>query len=109
MANNTNTLSIRSVLEKDKLTGGNNFLDWQRNLRIVLRQEHKLHVIDIPSPGPLLASATVEERAAHTKNENEANDVACLMLASMSSELQRQHVHMDAYTINEHLQSMFAS
>jgi hypothetical protein len=111
MANNTNTstLSVRSVLEKDKLTGGNNFLDWQRNLRIVLRQERKLHVIDIPPPGPLPASATVEEQAAYTKDENDANDVACLMLASMSPELQRQHMHMDAYTINEHLQNMFAS
>jgi len=109
MANNTNTLSVRSILEKDKLTGGNNFLDWQRNLRIVLRQERKLHVIDIPPPGPLPEGATVEERAAHTKDENDANDVACLMLATMSAELQRQHVHMDAYTIYEHLQSMFAS
>ena len=109
MANNTNTLSVRSVLEKDKLTGGNNFLDWQRNLRIVLRQERKLHVIDIPPPGPLPAGATADERAARTRDENDANDVACLMLATMSAELQRQHVHMDAYTINEHLQSMFAS
>ena len=109
MANNTNTLSVRSVLEKEKLTGGNNFLDWQRNLRIVLRQERKLHVIDIPPPGPLPEGATADERAAHTRDENDANDVACLMLATMSAELQRQHVHMDAYTINEHLQSMFAS
>ena len=96
MANNTNTLSVRSVLEKEKLTGGNNFLDWQRNLTIVLRQERKLHVIDIPPPGPLPEGATADERAAHTRDENDANDVACLMLATMSAELQRQHVHMDA-------------
>ena len=40
MANNqqTWTLSLRSVLEKDKLSGMN-FLDWYRNLRIVLKQE----------------------------------------------------------------------
>ncbi|KAL8122773.1 hypothetical protein AgCh_010953 [Apium graveolens] len=100
---------VSVVLEKDKLTGGNNFLDWQRNLRIVLRQERKLHVIDIPPPGPLPEGATTDERAARTRDENDANDVACLMLATMSAELQRQHVHMDAYTINEHLQSMFAS
>ncbi|KAL8116619.1 hypothetical protein AgCh_022965 [Apium graveolens] len=109
MVNNTNTLSVRSVLEKDKLTGGNNYLDWQRNLRIVLRQERKLHVIDIPPPGPLPEGATADERAARTRDENDANNVACLILATMSVELQRQHVHMDAYTINEHLQSMFAS
>nr|XP_017239577.1 PREDICTED: uncharacterized protein LOC108212364 [Daucus carota subsp. sativus] len=95
MENNTNTLSVRSVLEKEKLTGGNNFLDWQRK---------QLHVIDIPPPGPLPEGATADEREAHTRDENDANDVACLI-----AELQRQHVDMDAYTINEHLQSMFAS
>ena len=89
MANNTNTLSVRSVLEKEKLTGGNNFLDWQRNLRIVLRQERKLHVIDIPPLGPLPEGATADERAARTRDENDANDVACLMLGTMSAELQR--------------------
>ncbi|KAL8097078.1 hypothetical protein AgCh_030250 [Apium graveolens] len=77
--------------------------------RLQLRQERKLHVIDIPPPGPLPEGATADERAARTRDENDANDVACLILATMSAELQRQHVHMDAYTINEHLQSMFAS
>ena len=56
MANNSNNFSVRSVLEKDKLTG-TNFLDWQRNLRIVLRQERKLYVLDIPHPQPLTAGA----------------------------------------------------
>ena len=52
MANNNNnnsTMSLRSVLEKDKLTG-TNFLDWFRNLRIVLKQERKLYVLDEPLP-----------------------------------------------------------
>ena len=50
MANNNNnnsTMSLQSVLEKDKLTG-TNFLDWFRNLRIVLKQERKLYVLDEP-------------------------------------------------------------
>ncbi|KAL8109335.1 hypothetical protein AgCh_025432 [Apium graveolens] len=51
MANNSNNFSMRSVLEKDKLIG-TNFLDWQRNLRIVLKQERKLYIIDIPRPTP---------------------------------------------------------
>ena len=57
MANNTTNFSIRSVLEKDKLTG-TNFLDWFRNLRIVLMQERKLHVLEVPHPQPLLAGDT---------------------------------------------------
>ena len=47
--NNNNVHSLRGILEKDKLTGAN-FPNWNRNLRIVLRQEHKLHVIDNPVP-----------------------------------------------------------
>ena len=60
MANNSNNFSVRSVLEKDKLTG-TNFLDWQRNLRIVLRQERKLYVIDIPRPETLPEGASKAE------------------------------------------------
>ena len=53
MANKNNNppiptnLSLRSVLEKDKLNGSN-FLDWERNLQIVLRQERKWYVLETP-------------------------------------------------------------
>ena len=55
-------MSIRSVLEKDKLVG-RNYLDWYRNLRIVLRQEGKSHVLDteLVEPG---SEATAVEKAA---------------------------------------------
>ena len=38
---------------------------------------------------------------------DDATDVACLMLATMSAELQKQHEHMDAYVKFEHLGTMF--
>ncbi|KAJ9538662.1 hypothetical protein OSB04_031395 [Centaurea solstitialis] len=44
---NTNNLSLRSILEKDKLTGSN-FFDWECNLIIVLRHERKWYVIEEP-------------------------------------------------------------
>ena len=47
--NTNNTLSLRSVLEKDKLSR-TNFLDWYRNLRIVLKHEKKLYVLEQPIP-----------------------------------------------------------
>ena len=57
MASNTaSNLSLRSILEKDKLNG-TNFLDWYRNLRIVLKQERKEHVLDQPVPNEPAASA----------------------------------------------------
>ena len=58
MANNSNNFFVRSVHEKDKLTG-TNFLDWQRNFRIVIRQERKLYVIDVPRPEPLPEGASI--------------------------------------------------
>ena len=42
-----NIISLRSLLEKEKLNG-TNFLDWFRNLRIVLKQERKEFVIEEP-------------------------------------------------------------
>ena len=44
-----NQFSLRSILDKEKLSG-TNFLDWQRNLRIVLMQEQKEYVIDEEMP-----------------------------------------------------------
>ena len=54
--NNNSTMSLRSVLEKDKLTR-TNFLDWYRNLRIILKQERKEHVLDQPVPNELATNA----------------------------------------------------
>ena len=51
MANNNNStgLNLQSILEKDKLNGSN-FLDWFRNLRIVLKADNKLYVIEEAYP-----------------------------------------------------------
>ena len=46
-SNTAPTMSLRSILEKDKLNG-TNFLDWYRNLRIVLRQERKEYIPEQP-------------------------------------------------------------
>ena len=45
----TNNTTLRSILEKDKLNS-KNFLDWYHNLRIVLKHERKLYVIDEAIP-----------------------------------------------------------
>ena len=47
MAPSTPTFTLRSILEKDKLNGAN-YIDWIRNLRIVLRVEKKEEVLDTP-------------------------------------------------------------
>ena len=106
-SNPTPNMSMRSILEKEKLTG-TNFLDWHRNLRIVLRQERKLYVLDeaLPEEEPG-ASATKAQKDAYSKHLNDSIDVTCLMLASMNSELQKQFEEMDAFMMIGQLKAMF--
>ena len=98
-------LSI-SVLEKEKLNG-TNFIDWYRNLRIVLRQEKKEYVLEQPYPDDLPDDATDSARAAYKKHYNDAINVNCLMLATMSPDLQKQYEHTDAYNMIGGLRGMF--
>ena len=66
-SNNTQNFSLRSILEKDKLNGSN-FIDWSRNLRIVLKQEKKLEVLEQPLPAELARNATAAQREAFERN-----------------------------------------
>ena len=106
MANSASNLSLRSVLEKDKLTG-TNFLDWYRNLRIVLKQERKLYVLEGAVPPPPETNAPKAERDAYKKHQDDALDISCLMLATMDYELQKQHENMDAFAMLEHLKKLY--
>ena len=105
-SNNTQNFSLRSVLEKDKLNGSN-FIDWSRNLRIVLKQEKKLEVLERPLPNEQARKATTAQRELFEKKKNDSNYMTCLMLATMSPELQKQFVDMEAYEIMTHLKEMF--
>ena len=59
--NNTQSFSLRSVLEKDKLNG-TNYADWIRNLRIVLMEEKKEDILDILLPEEPADDAPAEKR-----------------------------------------------
>ena len=104
--NNNSPMSLRSVLEKDKLTG-TNFLDWFRNLRIILKQERKLYVLDEPLPKEPDDNAPRAEKNAYEKHHNDSIDVACLILATMSSELQKDLENMESYNMIFNLKETF--
>ena len=72
-----------------------------RNLRIVLRQEKREYVLEQPYPDDLPDNATAADRRAYEKHCNESLDVSCLMLATMSPDLQKQYEHADAHTMIE--------
>ncbi|KAJ9544596.1 hypothetical protein OSB04_024303 [Centaurea solstitialis] len=102
----TNNLSLRSILEKDKLTGPN-FLDWERNLMIVLRHEKKWYVLEEPLGEAPPANAPAAARNAHKKHSDDLLDVACLMLATMSPDLQAGLINTNAYDMIRQLRDMF--
>ncbi|KAK8578774.1 hypothetical protein V6N13_142060 [Hibiscus sabdariffa] len=97
MANNN--LSLRSLLEKEKLNGIN-FLDWFRNLRNFLKQERKEYVIEELIPDEPAANAPRAEKDKFKKHMDDMLDVSGLMLATMSPELQKQHEDINAYEID---------
>ncbi|KAK8951727.1 hypothetical protein KSP39_PZI004223 [Platanthera zijinensis] len=100
------TLSLRTILEKDKLSG-TNYMDWYRNLRIVLRQERKLYVLEEEAPEVPTENSSRADKDTYKKYTDDALDVECLMLATMNSELQKQHENMGCKEIDEHLKKMF--
>jgi hypothetical protein len=82
-------------------------MDWYRNLRIVLRQEKIEYVLIEPYPNDLPIGLTAADCRAHEKYCDDALNVSCLMIATMSSDLQKQYEHVDAYTIIQGLRGMF--
>jgi hypothetical protein len=48
-APNNSLFSLKSILEKEKLNG-TNFMDWYRNLKIVLKADKKLYILEGPIP-----------------------------------------------------------
>ncbi|KAK8597134.1 hypothetical protein V6N12_065610 [Hibiscus sabdariffa] len=101
-----NTISLRSLLEKEKLNDIN-FLDWFRNLRKVLKQERKEHVIEEPVPDEPAANAPRADKDKFKKYMDDMVDVGCLMLATMDSELQKQHENMVAYEMIQNLKEIY--
>ena len=58
------SLSLRNILDNNKLTGPN-FVDWIRNLRIVLAQKKISYILDTLSLDSIRKDATKEERAIY--------------------------------------------
>ncbi|XP_028236713.1 uncharacterized protein LOC114416029 [Glycine soja] len=103
--NSMSSLSLRGILESGKLVEAN-YDDWYRNLRIVLMHEKLIDTIDKP-PMEAPDLSDVEATKVFQKYLDECLTAKCIILASMSSELQRQHQDMDPYEIVAHLKKMY--
>ncbi|GJW20629.1 hypothetical protein Tco_0031251 [Tanacetum coccineum] len=105
-AQNLNNSAFKSMLEREKLSGPK-FNDWFRQLRIVLQVETKLNVLEQPMTPAPVPNTPNEELEAWNAQYDHHNKVGCLMLISMSPELQRQFENYSPYDMLHELKSMF--
>ena len=99
-------LSLCSILDTNKLTG-TNYVDWLRNLKIVLSQEKLSYILDTPDIELVGEDVTEEEKATYRMWQNDSLTVKCIILASMINELQRQHDSMDTHSILLNLKELY--
>ncbi|OIT20602.1 hypothetical protein A4A49_37387 [Nicotiana attenuata] len=97
-------ISLHEILETNKLIGPN-FDGWYRNLRIVLMHEKLIDVID-KTAKIIPPKNDVQGTKVYQKHLEECLTIKHIILASMSSELQRKHQNMDPTAIIEYLKKM---
>ncbi|GKD25821.1 retrotransposon protein, putative, ty1-copia subclass [Tanacetum coccineum] len=86
---------------------GNNFNDWFRRLKLSLRVEKKMHVIEQPLPPAPEPVADPNVVAEWTALYDAHTEIASLMLGSMTSELHRQFELYYPYDMLQEIKSMF--
>ena len=80
---------LAKILDENRLSGPN-YVDWKRNLIIVLTVDKIAHVLKTKSPELALADATEEQRDAFNK-WHEADEMAKrYIMAFMTNVLQKQ-------------------
>ena len=70
---------------------GSNFNEWIRNIRMITRYEDKEYVLDKELKEIDETTATPQEIADFRAHERDATKVACIMLATMTVELQKSY------------------
>nr|GEW54711.1 hypothetical protein [Tanacetum cinerariifolium] len=103
---NINHLAFRSMFEREKLSG-NNFNDWFCQLKLDLRVEKKMYVIEQHLHAAPAADSIANMLAEWNAIYDAYNEVAYLILGSMTPELHRQFGHSSPYDMIKELKSMF--
>ncbi|GJU45008.1 hypothetical protein Tco_1202274 [Tanacetum coccineum] len=105
-----NNSLFRSFFEKQKLTG-NNFLEWYRNLRIILSTEDKLPFLEqpifalpVPPQGQANPLDVVTMHQAWVKAQKE---IARLMLMTIDPEIQKTLEHPGANDMLKELKTLY--
>ena len=97
---------LAMILTQNKLTG-ENYVDWKRNLDIVLTAENHKMVLIKPCPIEPIEESDKEDKEAY-KTWMRSDEIArCYILASMNNVLQQQHSHFTAKSMMNNLADMF--
>jgi hypothetical protein len=76
-------------------------------VRIVLKQEKRLYVLENSIPNASTENAEEKVRNEHQRHVDDNEQNTCVMLASILFELQRQYRNMDVHTMIMHLKEIF--
>lgn len=98
---------LQTILSSNKLEG-ENYIDWKRNLDIVLTVEKHKYVLTTPCPPVPAANARQAEKDAHEAWLRSDEVAKCYCLASMSNVLQQSHKEYDTtFDLLNNLHEMF--
>ena len=82
----TTMLSLRSLLDSDKLNGSN-FNSQFRKLKIILEHERILYILNDPTPELPNANTYSSERDTYQKWLYDRTSTRCIMLAAMNDKI----------------------
>ncbi|GKA89761.1 zinc finger, CCHC-type containing protein, partial [Tanacetum coccineum] len=105
------TIRYARVSEKQKLTGPN-FIDWYKQLRLVLSTEDKENYLEHPIPAAPVAlprqQVPPKALTAHAAWVKGKKEVVVLMLLTMDLEIQINLAHLGTYDMLQELKAMFS-
>ena len=108
MAHTVATLNFNMFLQKPKLKDdGSNFVDWARNLRLILQARQKNCVLDAALGHEPPATADQDVLNAWQACKDDYSVVHCALLYGLEPGLQRHFERHGAYEMFEELKFIF--
>ena len=99
-------VNVQTVMD-DKILTGTNFLDWLKNLRIVLKEGKIAYVIVESIPESPIADAPESVQNAYKKHLVDSARAGLFIHTSMPPEFQKWYKTEDAYSIVRHLREHY--
>ena len=105
-SNPTGSFSLMNLCGR-VIFDGSNFMDWIRNIRMVTRYEDKEYVLDKELKELDESTVTPEKIAEFRTHERDATKVACIMMATMTAELQKSYEDFYPFEMHQDLMERY--